>query len=525
MSLRLRLVAGLVLLMVSGLTVFGVVTYELYSSSQYAQLRGELLSSVDGVCAALSHEAGLATPRGRKVSEQASPLGSGPIPSGRPGSYADPGRPGSYAGELVPGAAPAGVDGATPMVAPGVFGELLSGSGQVLASVDQADRPKVTKVLLNAASTRPKVVTTGSVHASTGWLVYISTPTPDGGHFVVALATTDVVSSLHRLVLIELTGAAVLLVALSAGAMLVLRRGLAPIEHMASTAGLIAAGELGKRAQVEDEHSEVGRLARALNTMLDEIEAAFAERDRTEERLRQFLADASHELRTPLTSIQGFAELSRLGASDPRLDNQTIMRRIEEESARMKALVEDLLLLARLDKVRAVEASPVDISVLAADACSDAIAMEPARRVTLKAPEPLMVAGDEAHLRQALANLASNALRYSPPGSPVEVSALRRGALAEVQVRDHGPGLSPEALEHAFDRFWQSDRARSGAGAGLGLSIVAAVVAEHQGSLSAANAPDGGAVFTICLPLLTSPPEASEASSQCREQYGPAAVR
>ncbi|HLJ07678.1 MAG TPA: ATP-binding protein, partial [Acidimicrobiia bacterium] len=218
--------------------------------------------------------------------------------------------------------------------------------------------------------------------------------------------------------------------------------------------------------------------------------------------------DASHELRTPLTSIQGFAELFRMGeAGDPRpagapgVDLAVILRRIEEESARMKTLVEDLLLLARLDQTRPVERAPVDLAVLAADACSDAVAAAPDRPVALDAPEPVVVLGDRDHLRQAIANLVTNAVRHTPAGTPIEVSARLADGAATVAVRDHGAGLGDEALAHVFDRFWQADAARAGAGAGLGLAIVAGIAAEHGGEARAANAADGGALFTLRLPL------------------------
>ena len=182
---------------------------------------------------------------------------------------------------------------------------------------------------------------------------------------------------------------------LAVGSWLILRRGLRPLEHMATSARSITAGDLSQRVAPADGRSEVGQLGLALNTMLGEIEAAFAERDATEQRLRQFLADASHELRTPLTSIQGFAELFRLGGDKDHVDLAIILRRIEEESARMKVLVEDLLLLARLDETRPVERAPVDLAVLAADACSDAVAADPGRPVTLDASGPVIVLGDE----------------------------------------------------------------------------------------------------------------------------------
>jgi two-component system, OmpR family, sensor kinase len=167
----------------------------------------------------------------------------------------------------------------------------------------------------------------------------------------------------------------------------------------------------------------------------------------------------------------------------------------------MKTLVEDLLLLARLDQTRPIERTPVDLAVLTADACSDAVAAAPDRPVALDAPEPAVVLGDQNHLRQAIANLVTNALRHTPAGTPIEVSAHVAGDRAVVAVRDHGPGLDEEALAHVFDRFWQADRARVGKGAGLGLAIVAGIAAEHGGGATVANAPGGGAVFTLRLPL------------------------
>jgi two-component system OmpR family sensor kinase len=273
---------------------------------------------------------------------------------------------------------------------------------------------------------------------------------------------------------------------------------------MATSARSITAGNLSERVSPSEDRTEVGQLGLALNTMLDEIESAFAERDRTEHRLRQFLADASHELRTPLTSIQGFAELFRLGEhagpGAAEVDLPVIMRRIEEESARMKTLVEDLLLLARLDQTRPIERAPVDLAVLAADACSDAVAAAPDRPVTLDAPQPVVVLGDNDHLRQAIANLVTNAVRHTPAGTPIEVSARVAGGAAVVAVRDHGTGLDDEALAHVFDRFWQADRARVGTGAGLGLAIVSGIAAEHGGTATVANAAGGGALFTLSLP-------------------------
>jgi two-component system OmpR family sensor kinase len=344
--------------------------------------------------------------------------------------------------------------------------------------------------------------TTGSEKGSGRWRVSASrSDHNDGNAVLVAVPTDEITASLTRLVLIEVISAFVLLALIAAGAWLLLRRGLRPLEQMAASARSITAGDLSQRVSPADERTEVGQLGLALNTMLGEIEEAFREREATEHRLRQFLSDASHELRTPLTSIQGFAELFRLGADQDRVELAVILRRIEEETARMKILVNDLLLLARLDETRPAERVAVDLAVLAADACSDVVAADPSRPVVLDAPEPVVIAGDRDHLRQAIANLVSNAVRHTPAGTPLEVTARLERGTATVAVRDHGRGLDEEALEHVFDRFWQGDRARVGPGAGLGLSIVAAIAHEHGGAATAGNASDGGAIFTLRLPL------------------------
>ena len=171
----------------------------------------------------------------------------------------------------------------------------------------------------------------------------------------------------------------------------------------------------------------------------------------------------------------------------------------------MKTLVEDLLLLARLDETRPFDPEPVDLTVLAADACTDAVAIAPDRAVTLDAPLPVVVSGDADHLRQAIANLVTNAVRHTPDGTPIEVSTRVAGDRATVTVRDHGPGLAPDAVDHVFDRFWQADSARVGAGSGLGLSIVAGIAEEHGGEARAANPADGGAAFTLDVPVAGRP--------------------
>jgi two-component system OmpR family sensor kinase len=463
MTLRLRLVVGLVLLTTAGLALFGVTTYSVYARSQYQRLDDQLQASVPFVTRPLQALSGDVSTRVPTVDR--------PVRGDRP-------PPGPVA----------------------IYAERRGEDGRIVNRVQLAtsSAPRLPTVLRGTAHGR--FFTTGSATGTGDWRVYVVIGPGPSNSTVIAIPTGEVIDGLRRLVLIEVGGAVVLLALLSAGAWLILRRGLRPLEEMATTAGSIAEGDLSQRVASAGGASEVGQLGLALNTMLDEIEAAFAARDATEQRLRQFLADASHELRTPLTSIQGFAELFRIGDSG-HADLPTILRRIEEESARMKLLVEDLLLLARLDETRAPDRGPVDLTVLAADACGDAAAGAPDRRITLDAPQPVVVAGDEAHLRQAIANLVTNAVTHTPPGTPVEVTSALVDGSAEVTVRDHGTGLDDEALAHVFDRFWQADTARSGAGAGLGLAIVAAIASEHAGTASAANGPDGGAVFTLRLPI------------------------
>lgn len=502
-SLRLRLVLGLVALLVLGLGSFGVATYSLYAPSQYQRLDDQLRTSLPSVSLQLLQKAGI----------RYSPSGGGG--DGAPGGPGDndygSGKGSSPSGGQGPGAPAMPINSPVP---PGTFAELISDTGKVLSKIAYLTSSNAAPRLPSPIGTMGpdgRVLTTGSVVGSTTWQVLLSSAAPSlpGGLVVVAIPTGGVTGALHRLLLIEAAVALGLLALLSAGSWLLLRRGLRPLEQMATTARSIAAGDLSQRVGPEQGPTEIAELGRALNTMLSDIEDAFAERAETEQRLRRFLADASHELRTPLTSIQGFAELFRIGVNSEHVDQATIARRIEDEAARMRTLVEDLLLLARLDLAPEPQQEPVDLSVLAADACSDAVAMAPDRPVTLDAPEPVEVFGDTNHLRQAIANLIANAIRHTPAGTPIDVATRLDDGMGVVQVRDHGPGLDAEALGHAFDRFWQANSARSGEGAGLGLSIVAAIASEHGGRAEAANVQangDGpgdasrGAVFRISIP-------------------------
>ena len=472
MSLRIRLVASLAVLFTVGLAVYGWGTYQAFARTEVDRVDDQLVQLVPIAARELFEQAEF----------EQTPSSTAPFDDG--------GRDGDR-------------DQPTLVVAPGTYAELRTAAGDVAAvrqDTDASVQPLVAEVTPPAGE-RLLTTVAGSDDDSR-WRVLAESLGQDAPTVVVAIPLSEVAESLQRLVTIELLAALALLGVLGLGAWLLLRRGLQPLEEIAGTAGSISAGaDLDTRVPHADEHSEVGQLATAINGMLDDLQEAFREREATEARLRRFLADASHELRTPLTSIRGFAELFRLGADSPDADLPTIMRRIEQESDRMGVLVEDLLTLARLDEHRPVQRGPVDLTVLAADTCTDAAAVDPDRPLALDTPDALVVHGSEDHLRQALANLVTNALRHTPPGTPVEVRAVRDGDTAVVTVRDHGAGLDPDAIPHLFDRFWQADAARVGVGTGLGLSIVAAIATEHGGTAEAANHPDGGAVFTLRLPI------------------------
>jgi two-component system OmpR family sensor kinase len=338
-----------------------------------------------------------------------------------------------------------------------------------------------------------------------------------GGMVVVATSQSEVdatIGDLSRLYLwIALAGIGLLGVL---GYVLV-RSSLRPLEEVEQTAEAIAAGDLSRRVPVRRPGSEVGRLANAFNTMVDRIESAFHARQRSEasarsseERMRRFVADASHELRTPLTSIRGYAELYRQGAVTSPDEVAGVLRRIEDQAARMGLLVQDLLLLARLDQQRPLERTPVDLAVLVVDAVHDAHVVAPDRSVNLRLPqadgeEPasVPVLGDQERLRQVIGNLVTNAITHTPAGTPVEVRLRSEGTEAVLEVADSGPGLPPEAAERVFERFYRADpaRGRDNGGTGLGLAIVAALVAAHGGRVSVDTAAGVGTTFQVRLPL------------------------
>ncbi|HLN16389.1 MAG TPA: HAMP domain-containing sensor histidine kinase [Acidimicrobiales bacterium] len=319
---------------------------------------------------------------------------------------------------------------------------------------------------------------------------------------VVAIPLTEVNQTIGRLLLVELLVGAAALVGLGVVAWWTVRRGLRPLEDMATTAGAIAEGDLARRVDETDPRTEVGRLGLALNAMLGDIEEAFAARGASEGRLRRFLADASHELRTPLTSIRGYAEIFELGAQQRPDDLATAMRHIREEADRMNVLVEDLLLLARLDQERPFDVGPVDLAAVASRSVETARVHSPGHPISLAASGPILLEGDAARLRQVVDNLVGNALRHSPPAAPVDVVVDGRDDEVWLEVADRGPGVSPEEAEKIFEPFFRTDTSRNRAtgGAGLGLAIVAAIVEGHGGSVGVGERPGGGARFWVHLP-------------------------
>ncbi len=329
------------------------------------------------------------------------------------------------------------------------------------------------------------------------------------GVYVVAIGLSDIHSTENRLAQIELLVGAGVLVLLMVAGFLMVRSSLRPLVEVERTAEAIAAGDLSRRVPDLDPRTEVGRLSRAFNTMLSRIESAFAAQQASEsaaraseEKMRRFVADASHELRTPLTSIRGFAELYRMGAVETPADLDRNMGRVETEAQRMGALVDDLLLLARLDQQRPLEREPVDLAALAADAVHDLRAVSRDRAVTVSGPASAMVLGDEMRLRQVLANLLSNAVTHTPAGTAVDVVVSDSDGWVEVAVADSGPGMTPEEASRVFERFFRVDasRTRAHGGSGLGLSIVAGLVAAHGGTVSVRTSPGEGATFLVRLP-------------------------
>ncbi|MGH9044457.1 MAG: sensor histidine kinase [Acidimicrobiales bacterium] len=507
MSLRRRLTLVMAVLLIAGVFLADALTY----SSLRSFLNGRIDDQIDGAQLRAYHYLTVTRPRLLERSE----------------SHALGPRLGTLSFER---------DQLESIVGPDVYLLVLSRSAKVIvrassgplsapdpqplvpAALRPAPFPRSHRygALAGAYRSEPDSADVGSL-GSTGVSYRESAVDVPQGVMVVAVGlgpTHDTLASLLRVQIGASIGVLIVLVAL---VLYTLRRGLRPLEAMAETTDAIATGELHRRVPLRRASSEVSRLGVALNSMLARIEEAFFEKSASEERLRQFVADASHELRTPLTSILGYSELLRRGAFADDKERSGALARVEGEAKRMGVLVDDLLLLARLDQGRPLQSVPVDLSALAAEAVADARAVDPSRPLELRCQGPVLVQGDPARLGQVAHNLVRNAIEHTPPSTGVVVETLAEGAQGKLLVRDQGPGLSVEDAQKVFDRFWRRDAARGGGGSGLGLSIVRAISEALGGQASVVSSPGHGATFCVALPI-SAPPAAPPSPEALREQ-------
>jgi len=469
LSLRGRLLIGVISLVAVGLLVSDIATYLTLQSSLVTRIDEQLV-------------------KGSTVNAARTALANYPVCRGR-----GPGAGSSF-------------DAGTITMLIDTDGKVLAACGvQAFGAPASTASPVLPKSLPNAGPDTPAQPFT--VAGTGGVSQYRMTDWPEGsfgGKFVVfAVPLTGVQSTLSQLLVLEVLIGVSVLGATALLAFLIIRIGLRPLQKMGAVAQDIAAGDLTRRVEPSTPKTEIGRLGLALNGMLSQIEAAFEERTESNTRLRRFIADASHELRTPLTSIRGYSELLRRGASKSPTDAELARRRIEEESVRMSVLVDDMLLIARLDQGRPLEKEPVDLQAIARDAAADARAVAPQRQITLTAPGQVVVDGDDTRLRQVLGNLVRNAIVHTPSQTAIEIAVTTVDGVGRMSVADHGPGLQMDELDRIFEPFYRADpsRSRDSGGAGLGLSIVSAVVSAHGGHVTVSETSGGGATFEVELPL------------------------
>jgi len=458
LSLRARLLLAVVALSAVGLVVANVVTY--------SALRSFLVDRVDSTLEQTAHTL-------------VRPGPGGGIHSAPPGTFVQVRSldgdtvVATFAGATLPGASPPAPD-----------------LPETVAPPDESVESEAARYF------------TVSGDAGGQYRVRASIGDGDRAMLLVATSLADVDSTLHRLLLIELVVSALVLGAIVGLGLWLVRLGLRPLEEIGETAAGIAAGDLSRRVERAEERTEVGRLGLALNAMLARIESSFKAQEASERKLRRFVADASHELRTPLSAVRAYAELYDRGAAERPDDLERSMRGISRESERMSLLVDDLLLLARLDDGRPLEHEPVRLDEVVGEAVETAQTVDPGRPIELHT-EPAVVIGDRDRLRQIVDNLLANVRAHTPPGTAASVSVTRRNGNAEIAVSDAGPGLDEDHLEHVFERFYRADpsRARTSGGVGLGLAIVAAVAEAHGGTVAATSRPGEGTTFSIALPL------------------------
>jgi two-component system OmpR family sensor kinase len=492
LSLRTRLLVLLVGLAVVGLAVADFASYRALHSYLFDRVDQQLESAVSPFSMHLSQQAGGETTAGE----------AGPAFGPRPSFHAG--------GGPAPSSLPSGT-----------YSQLSTADGEVLVHSPSrlyGEKLPLPQIPADLEPTGPEEgvapITVGERGGGSEQFRLVAVMASEGGLVsVIAVPLGDTNATLHRLTLIELVVSGAILIALGLAAWWLIGVGLRPLRRMGEVAEQIAAGDLSRRVEPDNDRTEVGRLGSSLNAMLVQIEAAFAERAAGERRLRRFLADASHELRTPLASIRGYSELYRMGAAREPEEVERAMSRIESESARMGGLVDDLLTLARIDEVRDPAREPLDLRELLEDARDDARAAAPEREITLTPTGPVALEADGDALRRVFANLLRNAVVHTPEGTPIEISLTTTEAWAKISVRDHGEGLPAGDPNAVFERFWRDSesRGRDDGGAGLGLAIVSGLVAAHGGTVDASKPPGGGAEFTVRLPLRT--PSGAPASS------------
>ena len=397
--------------------------------------------------------------------------------------------------------------GGTEQTQPGALSRLWIGDLNTATNVVQAriapGLGPATSPLVDPAAARTSVATGRAFDApaedgSTTYRV-LARAAGEGRIALIGIPLTDTEQATRQLVLALSIGAAVLIGFVGLLGWWIWRLGLRPIRQITEAAEAVRAGDRDHRVEGFPPGTEAGEMAAALNLMLDERQAV-------EDGLRRFVGDASHELRTPLTTIHGYVDLYRRGGLEEREALDDAMRRIAAESDRMIGLVDDLLLLARLDQARPMAAEPVDVALVLRDAASDTAAVAPQRAIHLDVTEPLVVIGDEQRLRQVVAAIVRNALVHTPADVSI---GLRGGPLpgggAVIEVHDDGPGMPPEVASHAFERFYRGDpsRVRAGGGSrgtGLGLAIVSSIVHGHGGQVELDTAPGRGTTVRIVLP-------------------------
>jgi two-component system OmpR family sensor kinase len=467
-SLRARLLVAMLVAAFVGLAIVDVLTYALVTGAQLDQVDQELERSHPPI-----ERAAAADPDHR---EQA-------IRSAAPGFYVEVRSP-DGAGALV-----------IPLERPGIEATVLADSELPMPDGERGDDEAVFTSLDSNADHQLRVRVSRQ---------------SDDGILVIGRSLTSIDESRERLVFALLAASAGAVVAIGLLGAWLVRVGLTPLVEVERAASEITDTDLERRVPGQGTRTEMGRLATAINRMLDRLQGAFDQREddlaalqESEARMRQFVADASHELRTPIAATAAYAELFERGARDRPDDLARAMSGIRSETARMADLVEDLLVLAQLDEGRPLAATTVDLADLVVDAVDAANAVAPERVVHLRIEDVVIVTGDASRLRQVIDNLLANVRTHTPPGTICSVVVRATGDDGIVTVADDGQGMSPADAARAFDRFHRVDtsRTRASGGAGLGLSIVAAIVAAHHGSVTMTSAPGEGTTVTVTVPL------------------------